>query len=144
VQVTTETRQVTATETLPVQNPAADSGYSGGIEAPRSGVEIISSEERDGSRYYAMRDLRNGNVVRNVTRSSSRLLWHYAILKLEEGALDESKVQWNGDIGLVRTYTNKGVLRCDLAQRTPEGVRVYFGVAEKDMEGPWSAFLTEE
>jgi hypothetical protein len=52
------------------------------VENPRTGVEIINVEERNGVRYYTMRDLRNGNIVKNVTHSSARRLWHYAIKEL--------------------------------------------------------------
>src|SRR5690606_31896610 len=48
-----------------------------GSGSPRSGVEIASIEERGGDTYYTMRDLRNGSIVSNVTRSSARRLWHY-------------------------------------------------------------------
>lgn len=115
------------------------------IEPPRSGVEIVSVEERDGTRYYAMRDLRNGNVVRNVTRGSSRLLWLYAIKTAEEGPIAPGKVDWRGDIGLIRRYITKGEPRCDLAQYAPDGsIRVYYGVAESALEGVWSVFAPEE
>src|SRR5262249_27488411 len=39
---------------------------------PRTGVEIMTTEYRDNTLYYHLRDLRNGNVVRNVTRASAR------------------------------------------------------------------------
>ncbi len=47
--------------------------------APRTGVEVMSVETRGEETYFTMRDLRNGNVVKNVTRKSARRLWHYAI-----------------------------------------------------------------
>ena len=40
------------------------------IEVPRTGVEILGTDQRKGVKYHVMRDLRNGNVVKNVTRSS--------------------------------------------------------------------------
>jgi hypothetical protein len=49
------------------------------ITPPRTGVEIVMAEERKGNRYYSMKDLRNGNVVHNVTQQSARKLWQYAI-----------------------------------------------------------------
>lgn len=115
------------------------------IEPPRSGVEIVSVEERDGRRYYAMRDLRNGNVVRNVTRSSSRLLWLYAIKTAEGEPLNPAKVEWRGELGLARRYVTKGDPRCDLVQRLADGtLRTYYGVAESALEGAWSNFAIEE
>jgi PHP family Zn ribbon phosphoesterase len=48
-------------------------------QAPRTGVEVVRVEDRENGRFYTMRDLRNGNIVKNVTRASARRLWHYAI-----------------------------------------------------------------
>ncbi len=42
---------------------------------PSVGVEIVGREKRKGRIYYAVRDLRNDNVVHNVTKSSARRLW---------------------------------------------------------------------
>ena len=109
------------------------------IEPPRTGVEIVATEERDGTRYHTMRDLRNGNQVKNVTRSSARRLWHYAI-KQREGNLNLSrlKAKWHGDIGFITHYRKGTISRVDLCQRTPDGdIRVYYGVTEDGMHGPW-------
>ncbi|MEA3460173.1 MAG: putative DNA binding domain-containing protein, partial [Chloroflexota bacterium] len=54
------------------------------MEPPRTGVEIAETVERKGTLYHTMRDLRNGNEVRNVTRSSARRLWRYAIVQKED------------------------------------------------------------
>ena len=126
--------------------PAEVMAQTPSIEPPRAGVEIVSGEDRDGTRYYAMRDLRNGNVVRNVTRSSARLLWHYAIKTAESEPVNVSKVQWHGEIGLVRRYVSKGDTRHDLAHRMPDGtVRTYFGVTEAAMQdSPWQVFVAED
>ena len=77
--------------------PAAPAATAGGVSAPRTGVEIVATDERDGTRYHTMRDLRNGSVVKNVTRSSARKLWHYAISAKESGALNPEHVSWQGD-----------------------------------------------
>lgn len=151
----TETQVVpqrTATMTMPAvvvtdaQPEPSAAPLTPAIEPPRSGVEIVSEEDRDGTRYYAMRDLRNGNVVRNVTRSSARLLWHYAIKTQESDPVNPAKVQWQGDIGLVRRYVSKGDTRHDLAQRMPDGsIRVYYGVTEAAMQdSPWQGFVAED
>ena len=149
--LTQETPAVTAASVPPPNPPAArdtaGAGHQGsGLEPPRSGVEIVDVEERDGTRYYTMRDLRNGNVVRNVTRSSARLLWHYAIKQAESEPLNPNKVQWQGDAGLVRRYVSKGDTRFELAQRMPDGtVRVYYGVNEDAIQNtPWQVFLIDE
>ncbi|GIK29057.1 MAG: putative DNA binding domain-containing protein [Anaerolineae bacterium] len=134
----------TETPALVITPPAAPAQEL--IEAPRAGVEIVSSEERDGTLYYAMRDLRNGNIVRNVTRSSSRLLWHYAIKQTESGPVTVESVQWAGEVGLVRRYNSKGDTRYDLAQRGPDGtLRIYYGVGEAAMQqSPWQVFISDD
>jgi phage-related protein len=89
-----------------------------------------------------VRDLRNGNVVKNVTRSSARRLWHYAISQRESNPVKADKVQWQGDIGLWRRYQKGGETRYDLVQRSKDGrLRVYYGVTDSGMHGPWQAFL---
>lgn len=111
---------------------------------PRGGVEIIGTEQRNDTRYHVLRDLRNGNIVKNVTRSSARRLWHYAITRRESHPVDVNAVQWQGDIGLVRRYRRDGKPRFDLAQRNDGNLRVYYGVAESGMHGNWSIFLADE
>ena len=51
-----------------------------------------------------MRDLRNGNVVKNVTPKSARQLWHYAITSYAKlpADLSQAKIQWQGELGLIR------------------------------------------
>lgn len=114
------------------------------IEAPRTGVEIIGTEERKGSKYHIMRDLRNGNVVKNVTRSSARRLWHYAITEKESGPVKPDQVQWHGDIGLIKHYKRGGTTRYDLVQRDNGDLRVYYGVTYDGMHGPWQQFAVED
>src|SRR5215813_7695443 len=85
--------------------------------SPRTGVEILGTETRKGAQYHIMRDLRNGNIVKNVTRSSARRLWHYAITEREANPVELDRVQWAGDIGLWKRYKRAGVVRYDLVQR---------------------------
>jgi hypothetical protein len=113
-------------------------------DAPKTGVEIIGSEQRKGKLYHMMRDLRNGNIVKNVTRSSARRLWHYAIMEKEKHPVVESKVTWQKDFGLWKRHKRGGAVRYDLVQRMPEGLRVYYGVTEDGMHGPWQAFITDD
>lgn len=114
------------------------------IPAPRAGVEIMDIEERNGERYFTMRDLRNGNVVKNVTMSSARRLWHYAIKQYESNPIKANRVQWYGDIGLWRRYEKGGDVRYDLVQRDNNRMRIYYGVTENGMEGDWEAFVPDE
>lgn len=113
---------------------------------PRTGVEVVSVEERDGSRYYNMRDLRNGNVVKNVTRTSARRLWHYAITAFSNlpEDLGLAPIQWQGNLGVLgRQKQGKGV-RYDLVQHTNQGYRFYFGVTEDGIHGPWRRMVGQE
>ncbi|HSO26784.1 MAG TPA: RNA-binding domain-containing protein, partial [Anaerolineales bacterium] len=66
---------------------------------PRTGVEVVDVDQRDGTPYYTMRDLRNGNVVKNVTRSSARRLWHYAITQFAKLPKDlgQASIEWQGN-----------------------------------------------
>jgi len=114
------------------------------IGAPRSGVEIADVEERKGTHYYTMRDLRNGSIVSNVTRSSARRLWHYAIKQYETNPVKENKVEWQGDIGLWRRYRKAGSVRYDLVQRDNGDLHIYYGVTENGMHGKWGEFLVDE
>jgi hypothetical protein len=117
-----------------------------GIQHPRTGVEIVGSEERNGIQYYTMRDLRNGNVVKNVTQSSARRLWHYAISefrKLPED-LKGVKVSWRGDLGVLKEQKRGTRRRYDLIQKTAQGHRVYFGVTEDGIHGDWKALVEPE
>jgi hypothetical protein len=114
------------------------------IEAPRTGVEIIGTEQRKGTKYHMMRDLRNGSVVKNVTRQSARRLWHYAITEKESNPVQPDKVEWHGDIGLLKRYKHSGTVRYDLVQRDDGELRVYYGVTYDGMHGPWQVFAGEE
>ena len=114
------------------------------VSPPRSGVEIADVEERGGTTYYTMRDLRNGSTVSNVTRSSARRLWHYAIKQYEGNPIKFDKVDWHGEIGMWRRYNKAGSTRYDLVQRENGALRAYYGVTENGMHGHWSYFLADE
>jgi hypothetical protein len=120
---------------------------AGAVEPPRTGVQIIDTEERKGTRYHVMKDLRNGNVVRNVTRTSARKLWRYAITQHESSPVVASKVQWNPEnerLGLWKSSKRAGKVRYDLVQKMPSGeLHVYYGVTEDGIDGPWRVFLEE-
>ncbi len=103
-------------------------------------------EERNGDRYYAMRDLRNGEVVKNVTRNSARRLWAYAITSFANLPSDLSQVdiQWQGDFGLLRQQKQGQNVRYDFIQRVGSQYRYYFGVTEDGLHGPWKELLGQE
>ncbi len=58
------------------------------IEAPAVGVEIVSTEERHGTLYFTVRDLRTCGTVHNVTQASARKLWSYAINQCLKNPVD--------------------------------------------------------
>jgi hypothetical protein len=120
---------------VPVEEPA------GRVEPPRTGVEIVESRERKGTLYHTMRDLRNGNVVQNVTRQSARRLWHYAITQVEQHPVDPGQVEWHGDIGVLRRREHAGRARYDLVQREDGKTRVYYGVTEDGIHGEWARLV---
>jgi hypothetical protein len=111
------------------------------VAPPRTGVEILETIERKGVAYYTLKDLRNGNVVRDVTRSSARKLWAYAISQRETKEHAEA-ITWQDDLGLVREHKWAGRVRYDLAQRDAQGnVHVYYGVTEDGIHGEWRRFI---
>ncbi len=110
-------------------------------EPPRTGVEIIASEERQGTVYHTMRDLRNGNVVKNVTRKSARRLWHYAIAQREAKPVIPEQVQWHGDIGLWQRRKYRNQVMYDLVQRKEGNLHVYYGVTEAGVHGEWQRIV---
>jgi hypothetical protein len=126
----------------PIVVPEEDKVPTGRIEPPRTGVEIVETRERKGTLYHTMRDLRNGNVVQNVTRKSARRLWHYAISQAEEHPVDASRrVEWRGDIGLLKRREHAGRSRYDLVQREEGKQRVYYGVTEDGIHGEWGRLV---
>ena len=143
-----EAARVSSTEptTATTEAPAVPMPVESDTEVgpPRGGVEIIGTEQRNDTHYHILRDLRNGNIVKNVTRSSARRLWHYAITQKETNPVTADKVQWQGNLGLWRRYEKAGETRYDLVQRENGTLRVYYGVTESGMHGPWQNFLDDD
>lgn len=144
---------VTATQLNPVVVPDSlppddseleeDEADNGTVKPPRSGVEIVGSEQRNNTKYYIMRDLRNGNIVKNVTRSSARKLWLDAIKEREGNPVRADDIQWVGDIGMWRQYKKGGDTRYDLVKRNGTTVRVFYGVTENGMHSQWQSLLSD-
>jgi len=122
--------------------PAAGDGPS----APRTGVEIVEVEDRDGTNYYTLRDLRNGNVVNNVTQRSARRLWDYAIREFNKLPDDKSRldVKWLGNMGILAEQQRGNRKRWDLVQRQNDHVRYYYGVTEDGVHGAWKELVGVE
>lgn len=114
--------------------------------APRTGVEVVSREQRDGVAYYTVRDLRNGMVVNNVTEKSARKLWHYAITEFAQLPHDGNQLRadWRGDFGMLKQYSQHKQTRFDFVQRVDGGIRYYFGVTEDGVHGDWRQFVAGE
>ena len=125
----------------PAQVPAISE--RDGDSPPRTGVEVVRVDEREGVSYYTMRDLRNGNEVKNVTRVSARRLWHYAITEFDQLPSDLSKVkiQWQGRFGLLGVQRQGKNVRYNFVERTPKGYRLYFGVTEDGIHGHWKELV---
>jgi hypothetical protein len=93
-----------------------------------------------------MRDLRNGNVVKNVTQSSARRLWHYAITEFLALPPDlrQAPIQWHGDLGILKEQRRGKRARFDLAQREDGHIRLFFGVTEDGIHGEWKRLVGAE
>lgn len=113
---------------------------------PRTGVEVVSVEERDGGSFYTVRDLRNGNVVKNVTLKSARRLWHYALTQYARlpSNLDDIEILWQGEFGLFPQGKQGKRPNYDLVQRTPSGYRYYFGVTDDGIHGHWKKLVGQD
>ncbi len=106
--------------------------------APRTGVEVVTVEERQGVRYYTVRDLRNNNVVKNVTRKSARKLWHYAVTNYDKVSGKPQGIKWQGDLSVINEQKIGNFSRFDLVQRDAKGnYRFYFGVTEDGLDEKW-------
>jgi hypothetical protein len=127
-----------ATQTDDPEKLKADQVEDLSVHPPRTGVEVVGDEVRGETRYFMMKDLRNGNVVKNVTQSSARRLWHYAISQFVELPKNlEKSISWVGDLGILKQYQQGKRKRFDLVQKTAGGTKVYFGVTEDGIHGDW-------
>ncbi|MCJ7550736.1 MAG: putative DNA binding domain-containing protein, partial [Anaerolineae bacterium] len=131
----------------PAHKPMAEepSGVTAtSVDPPQTGVEIAEVTTRNDTRYYTMRDLRNGSLVNNVSRRSARHLWRYAIEEAETNPVDVSKVRWFEDIGIWRQREYRNRVRWDLVQRDNGNLHVYYGVTEDGIQGKWATLVGEE
>lgn len=109
---------------------------------PRTGVEVVSSEKRNGVTYYALRDLRNRNVVTNVTKGSARRLWRYAIGEHEKVADESASIRWQDDVGLIDAGENSSQSKYNLAQLDEKGnIHYYYGVTGRGLPDEWKVVL---
>ncbi len=132
-----------STESAPPPVPVPDQPVPAECSPPRTGVEIAAVEVRNNTRYYTLRDLRNGNLVKNVTRRSARNLWRYAIEASENDPVNPGQVHWLRDIGLWKRREHGKQVRYDLVQRAGKQLRVYYGVTDEGLHGDWNLLVGE-
>lgn len=116
------------------------------IDLPRSGVEIVQAQKRNGIWLYEVRDLR---TTAGVTRDRAQGLWAYAISRYEDlrdGKIDvQSQVKWQGRLGLWRAYRQGNRVKYDLVHRNADGVidHIFFGVSDWGLGDAWQTLLGE-
>ena len=113
------------------------------IEPPRTGVEIVDSEKRKGTMYHTVRDLRNGNLIQNVTKSSARKLWHYAISQAEAGQPNPQQLNWQGNMAIVSRREKGDNIWYDLALRDNGTIHIYYGVTDSGLNDDWLTLVGE-
>jgi hypothetical protein len=141
LQVTTNNEDV---PTMPVKTPEMVDDSSSTIE-PKTGIELYPPEERKGTLYFAVKDLRNGNVVTNVTQKSARRLWQYAIrsyLDKKDNQLGQS-TKWFGNFGLLRKYKTRNFTNYDLVYKEGNNLRFFYGVNPNGLHGQWKTIVGE-
>ncbi len=125
---------------LPLEE-AREEETTNALNAPRTGVEIVSSQKREGTYYHSVRDLRNGNIIKNVTRSSARKLWHYAITQAEAGMPKEKDIRWHNDMAVLDVRRKDDHTWYDLALRDGDDVHIYYGVTDSGLNEQWQALV---
>lgn len=116
------------------------------LPLPRSGVEIIEVQRRNGERQYEIRDLR---TTPGVVRERAQGLWAYAIDRhedLREGRVDlEAQIKWVGRLGLWRSYRQGNRTKFDLVHRDANGVidHVFYGVSDWGLSESWQILVED-
>lgn len=111
---------------------------------PKTGIEILAVEERDGERYYTMRDLRSGRIAENVTRKSARRLWRQAIVERENGLPAPEGITWDGNLGYCGSTVRDGVRRYQLAYRDNGDIRYFYAVGEEGINEAWRRLVAAD
>ncbi|GAB4160312.1 MAG: hypothetical protein Fur0021_32130 [Candidatus Promineifilaceae bacterium] len=126
--------------TVPV-NPRSEPQSESAL--PRTGVEIVESQQRKNGIYHSVRDLRNGNLIKNVTKSSARKLWHYAITQAESHKPDAARIQWINDKAVLNMRRKDDYVWYDLALKEENEVRVFYGVTDSGLNDEWLAVIEQ-
>lgn len=133
--------EIPTTENPPVETPQDE----GNIVEPKTGIELFPPEERKGTYYFAIKDLRNGNIVTNVTEKSARRLWQYAIrsyMNKKDSNISKS-VKWVGNFGLLRKYKSRNNTNYDLVYKEGDNLRLFYGVNSNGLHGQWKTIVGE-
>jgi hypothetical protein len=110
--------------------------------APKTGVQVVSMEERNGTVYFGVRDLRNNSVVRNVTFKSARDLWHYAIMQHAEHPSGPEDIDWSDNRAVLAGDIRAGRTRYDIALRDELGrTHVFYGVIDEGLDDNWRELI---
>src|SRR5919199_762896 len=116
------------------------------LSVPRSGVEIVDVQRRNGEWQYEIRDLR---TTPGVVRERAQGLWAYAIDRhedLRDGRVDlQAQIKWAGRLGLWRSYRQGNRTKYDLVHRDANGVidHVFYGVSDWGLNEAWQVLLTD-
>jgi hypothetical protein len=111
---------------------------------PRTGVQVMDMEERNGVVYFTVRDLRNNSTIRNVTMKSARDLWHYAITQFADYPNGPEEIDWRGDRAVLTREMRAGKMRSDLAMRDASGrVTVFYGATDDGLDTQWKDMIAE-
>ena len=130
-------KEVTPASTeAPGEAVVTSSGFR--VPPPRTGVEVLDSQDRKGVRYHTLRDLRNDSVVSNVTLESARRLWRYAISEHAKTARQQAALDWQLDLAMRKVHRRGGKAKYDLAQLDESGTtHYYYGVTEEGLHDEW-------
>lgn len=135
--------------------PPADNGAHNGARPtgngeaiapgiPKTGVQVLDMEERNGTVYFTVRDLRNNSTIRNVTLKSARDLWHYAITQFADHPSGPEDVEWHDDRAVLSREMRAGKMRSDLAIRDTSGrITVFYGVTDDGLDERWKRLIAE-
>lgn len=112
---------------------------------PKTGVEVVSAQERKGVVYYTLRDLRNRSMVTDVTRESARRLWRYAITEHEKTMRQAPSLYWTDGLAVWKTYRRGNRTKYNVAQQDSKGVtHYYYGVTDEGLHGGWKALVSSD
>ena len=134
------TKPTSASEDTSV--PTARPNGDGIPPVPTTGVEILAVEDRDGERYYSMRDLKSGRAADNVTKKSSRRLWRQAIIERENQQAHPDAILWEERLGYGGSAERDGVRRYTLTLRDNGGdIRTFYAVSDDGLDDAWRALI---